>query len=41
MKKIVAFFVIAAAIVAASTLNVKVEIHTNSAYACGSGDGGC
>jgi hypothetical protein len=39
MKKVFAFVVIAAALVAASTLNVKIEIHTNSAYACGSGNG--
>jgi hypothetical protein len=39
MKKVVAFLMVAAAVIAASTLNVKVEIKTNSAYACDSGNG--
>lgn len=34
MKKIITLVVIAVAVVAASTLNIKVEIKTNSAYAC-------
>lgn len=36
MKKIIAFAFVAAAVLAASTLNVKIEIKTNQAYACNS-----
>ena len=38
MKKFIAFALVVAAVLAASTLNVKVEIRTNSAYACNTSD---
>lgn len=36
MKKLITFALVLAAVVAASTLNVKIEIKTNQAYACNS-----
>lgn len=38
MKKAIVFVLVAAIFAAASTLDVKIEIRTNSAYACGSSD---
>lgn len=39
MKKVIALALIAAGIFAASTLNIKIEVSTNQAHACG--DYGC
>jgi|GEM_PF-5456766 len=39
MKKVIALAIIAAGIYAASSLNVKIEVSTNAAHACGTSNG--
>ena len=39
MKKVIALAIIAAGIYAASTLNIKIEVTSNAAQACGSNYG--